>query len=81
MLLHLCSGKLPWDNIQVDYETPTPKSKSLFTLNVKINFHSESHSIFYNLKKNTNYKDFYKKINKYDKNIELLLEIYTKVIR
>lgn len=71
MLLHLYTGILPWDNIDIDY--------SNYSKSYTDQFHSISHSVFYNLKKNTNYEDYYKSINKYDENVELLIAIYNKI--
>jgi hypothetical protein len=69
MLLHLYTGFLPWDKIEIDYSKPSNL------------FHSVSHSIFYDLKKNTNYSDYYKSINKYDQNVERLIYIYDEITR
>jgi len=52
-----------------------PWDKTLF--DYKIN--SECHSLFYNLKKNTNYKEYYKNMNKYDRNVETLISIYNEI--
>jgi len=82
MLLHLYTGILPWDKTSFD-QTIKPKEKNMFDYNSffpKEVFRTESHSIFYNLKKNTNYKDFYTKHNKYDENVKCLLDMYTKII-
>lgn len=79
MLLHLYTGILPWDNETfILYSKPISNtSKSLFFMqNYKTDFHSESHSIFYNLKKNTNYETFYKNANKYDIHVKKLIDIY-----
>jgi serine/threonine protein kinase len=62
MLLHLYTGILPWDKIDIDYSS-----------------YSKSHSTFYNLKKNTNYEDYYKSLNKYDENVERLIYIYNQI--
>jgi serine/threonine protein kinase len=80
MLLHLYTGTLPWDKTPFDHEIKA-KPKNSFNLNFLsgINFNSESHSIFYNLKKNTNYIEFYKKINKYDDNVQYLIDIYNEL--
>ena len=40
---------------------------------------SESHSQFYDLKKNTNYKEFYKNINKYDNQVKVLIHVYNEI--
>ena len=48
------------------------------------NFHSESysdsHSIYYNSKKNTNYENFYKNINKYDISVKKLIDVYNELL-
>jgi serine/threonine protein kinase len=83
MLLHLYTGILPWDNIEFD-QTIKPKEKKMFDYNSlfpKEVFRTESHSMFYNLKKNTNYEDFYKKHNKYDENVKCLINTYNKIIK
>ena len=36
-------------------------------------------SLFYDLKKNTNYKEFYKNINKYDNHVKILINVYNKI--
>jgi serine/threonine protein kinase len=75
MLLHLYTGTLPWDNSKLFEE-----SNSLFdNQDFKINFHSESNYIFYNLKKNTNYEKYYKNMNKYDAPVKKLIDIYNKL--
>jgi serine/threonine protein kinase len=84
MLLHLYTGALPWDKTPFDHTYPiksNPKPRSLFNLHyiLENKFNSESHSEYYNLKKNTNYVEFYKKIDKYDQNVTYLLEIYDRV--
>jgi hypothetical protein len=71
MLLHLYTGTLPWDKIEIDY--------SSFSKSYLENFHSKDHSLFYNLKKNTKYDDYYKSINKYDENVERLIYIYDEI--
>ena len=71
MLLHLYTGILPWDKINIDYST--------YSKSYTDNFHSVNHSVFYNLKKNTNYEDYYKSINKYDENVEILVTIYNEI--
>jgi serine/threonine protein kinase len=43
-------------------------------------FNSESHSLFYDLKKNTNYKEFYKNIDKYDNEVKVLIHVYNQII-
>ena len=81
MLLHLYTGILPWDNVVFDQTTIQKKTfnyNSIFPL--KDVFRTESHSIIYNLKKNTNYKDFYIKHNKYDENVKCLINTYNKII-
>jgi serine/threonine protein kinase len=81
MLLHLYTGILPWDNTSI-LEDSKPKPKSLFydcNQDFKIGFHSDSHSIFYHLKKNTNYEYFYKNINKYDLHVKKLIDIYNEL--
>ena len=40
---------------------------------------SECHSLFYDLKKNTNYKEFYKNINKYDYHVKILISVYNDI--
>ena len=72
MLLHLYTGILPWDNIDMEYSNTYSKIYS-------DKFYSKSHSIFYNLKKNTHYEDYYKSINKYDENVERLIYIYNQL--
>ena len=81
MLLHLYTGKLPWDKTPFDETMIKSKSKSLFTLDFVLEhkFNSDSHSEYYNLKKNTNYSEYYKKIEKYDKNVQYLLDLYDEV--
>jgi len=82
MLLHLYTGTLPWDKTPFDhtYQIKT-KPRSLFNLNYMLEnkFNSDSHSQYYNLKKNTNYVEFYKKIEKYDENVSYLLDIYDNI--
>jgi len=63
MLLHLYTHRLPWDKIPFDVGVSGLKSKN------------ECHAIFYDLKKNTNYEAFYKNI-KYDKHVEVLINLY-----
>ena len=63
MLLHLYTGSLPWDKIHFDYGAGYKSN-------------SECHSRFYDSKKNTNYKEFYKNINKYDRHVETLISLY-----
>ena len=72
MLLHLYTGHLPWDNTPFDYTLAKYKIKN--TSN-DIYFNSETHKIFYNLKKNTNYEEFYKNIHKYDKHVKTLISV------
>jgi len=82
MLLHLYTGSLPWDKTTFNNDiqsNPRVRTRSLFTLHfTEPTFYSESHSIFYYLKKNTNYEDYYKKINKY-KDVKFLIDIYRKL--
>jgi serine/threonine protein kinase len=81
MLLHLYTGTLPWDQTPFDKTIIKPKPKSLFKLDfiLELKFNSESHSEYYNLKKNTNYIEFYKKIEKYDETVSYLLDIYDHI--
>ena len=88
MLLHLYTGILPWDNTPFIFESskkemPMSKSisnsRSLFYINIENQFHNESHSIFYNLKKNTNYVIYYKNANKYDIHVKKLIDIYNNL--
>jgi serine/threonine protein kinase len=81
MLLHLYTGRLPWDKTLFDQPTIKPKPKSLFNLEFMLEnkFNSDSHSEYYNLKKNTNYIDFYKKIEKYDESVIYLIDIYDHI--
>ena len=65
MLLHLYTGRLPWDKIPFELE-----NGSKFKYN---------HSMFYDSKKYTNYKDFYKNI-KYDNHVQTLIELYVELI-
>lgn len=43
------------------------------------NLNSKCHSLFYDLKKNTNYKEFYKNINKYDNHVKILINVYNEI--
>jgi hypothetical protein len=60
MLLHLYTEILPWDKISLEYGK-----------NEK-----QCHSQLYDLKKNTNYQDFYKSKNKYDNHVKALICLY-----
>jgi serine/threonine protein kinase len=80
MLLHLYTGILPWDKTSFD-QTIKPKEKTFdYNSFPKEVFRTDSHSVFYNLKKNTNYKDFYTNHNKYDENVKCLIDMYNKII-
>jgi serine/threonine protein kinase len=82
MLLHLYTGALPWDKTPFDHTYQIKsKPRSLFNLDyiLENKFNSDSHSNYYNLKKNTNYVEFYKKIEKYDENVSYLLDIYDHI--
>ena len=87
MLLHLYTGILPWDKLIFEHHLSKNKIKNdtvdtdspfLYYVMPKqdIYFNSESHKNFYNLKKNTNYEEFYKSINKYDGQVETLIGLY-----
>jgi serine/threonine protein kinase len=82
MLLHLYTGSLPWDKIPFNHnieDKPKNRTRSLFSLQfIEPTFYSESHSNFYYSKKNTNYEDYYKKINKYE-DVKILIDIYYKI--
>ena len=80
MLLHLYTGSLPWDKTSINHDIEhKPRIKSLFSLQfLEPTFYNESHSVFYYLKKNTNYEDYYKKINKYE-DVKFLIDIYYKL--
>jgi hypothetical protein len=78
MLLHLYTGILPWDNTPFIFESSKKETSlpSLFYTNIENQFHNDSHSIFYDLKKNTNYELYYKNANKYDIHVKKLIDIY-----
>ena len=79
MLLHLYTGILPWDNENIMLNPETKYYNSRVLTKEYLNyFHSKEHSLLYNLKKNTNYEEFYKS-NKYDENVEHLIYIYNNL--
>jgi hypothetical protein len=65
MLLHLYTGSLPWDKIQF--------------INKRRDSESHCHSLLYDSKKNTNYKEFYKNIDKYDNQVKVLIQVYNQI--
>ncbi len=71
MLLHLYTGILPWDKIPLEYD-----SSSVSNLR---SIETHYHSLVFDLKKKSNYEDFYKSQNKYDKQVQLLVSVYNEI--